>query len=273
MKSSSFVKFLMVSTAMLAGGVAGAQVVSIKGSDTLGAKLVPQLTEAFAAKYPEKKVKFETAAEGSAVAFTSLTNGTAHIGMSSRKATPAELAEAQAKGIKLTEVVACHDMILVIVNKSNPLKKLTKKQVEQIFTGQKKDWSEIGGAPGEISIYARNTSSGTYKDWQKMAMNGRDYAKASQKMAGTEQVVQEVASNKNGVGYVGLAFAEKPGVHPLTIDDTAPIAANATKYAYSRECYYYLPENADANAKDFIAFATSDEGKKIASSLGFVPAE
>jgi len=252
---------------------ADAQVVSIKGSDTLGAQLVPQLAEAFNSKNKDKEVKFEIAAEGSAVAFTALSNGTAQIGMSSRQATPAELAAARAKGITLKEVVACHDMIVVIVNKSNPLKNLTQKEIEKIFTGQVKDWSEIRGMPGAISIYTRNTASGTYKDWQKMAMSGRDYAKGAQKMAGGEQVVQEVASNKNGIGYVGLAFSDKPGIKAMTIDETAPEAANAEKYPYSRKCFYYLPENADANAVAFIEFATGAEGKQIAKSLGFVPAE
>lgn len=253
-------------------GTAGAQVVSIKGSDTLGAELVPQLTEAFNSKHKDKQLKFEIAAEGSAVAFTALANGTAQIGMSSRQATPAEIAAAKAKGIDLKEVVACHDMIVVIVNKSNPLKKLSQKDIEKIFTGQVKDWSEVkGGMPGAISIYTRNTASGTYKDWQKMAMGGRDYAKGAQKMAGGEQVVEEVASNKNGIGYVGLAFSDKPGVKATTIDDVVPVAANAETYPYSRKCYYYLPENADANAKAFVEFATGPEAEQIAKRLGFVP--
>ncbi|QJE98905.1 PstS family phosphate ABC transporter substrate-binding protein [Luteolibacter luteus] len=254
-------------------GTASAQVVSIKGSDTLGAQLVPQLAEAFNAKNKDKPVKFEIAAEGSAVAFTALTNGTAHIGMSSRQATPAELAAAKAKGINLKEIVACHDMIVVIVNKANPIKKLSPKEVEKIFTGQVKDWAEVKGMPGEISIYTRNTASGTYKDWQKIAMNGRDYVRTAQKMAGGEQVVEEVSSNKNGIGYVGLAFSDKPGVKGVMIDTIAPLAANAEKYPFSRKCYYYLPENADQNAVAFVEFATSEEGHKIARSLGFVPEE
>jgi phosphate transport system substrate-binding protein len=178
--------------AMLAA-TAGAQTVSIKGSDTLGAKLVPQLAESFSSK--NKGVKFDIAAEGSSTAFPALANGTAHIGMSSRKAKPEEITAARAKGIKLKEVEACHDMIVVITNKSNPIKALTKDQVAKIFTGQVKDWSEVGGTPGPISVYTRNTSSGTYKDWQTLARKGRNYADGSQKMAGTEQIAQEVAKN------------------------------------------------------------------------------
>jgi phosphate transport system substrate-binding protein len=248
---------------------ASAQSISIKGSDTLGAKLVPQLAESFKAKHPE--VKFEIAAEGSATAFQALANGTAQIGMSSRKAKPDEITAASSKGVILKEIEACDDMIVVITNKSNPIKALTKGQVAKIFTGQVKDWSEVGGNPGPISIYTRNTSSGSYKDWQNLAMAGRDYPSSSQKMAGTEQIAQEVAKNKNGIGYVGLAFAKASGVRDLKIDGVAPVAENSKKYAYSRTCYYYIPENAQALAKEFVEFALGSEGQVIAKKIGFVP--
>jgi phosphate transport system substrate-binding protein len=253
----------------LLAATASAQNISIKGSDTLGAKLVPQLAESFSSK--NKGVKFEIAAEGSSTAFPALANGTAQIGMSSRKAKPEEITAARAKGIKLKEVEACHDMIVVIVNKGNGLKALNKDQVAKIFTGQVKDWSEVGGTPGPISVYTRNTSSGTYKDWQALAMKGRNYADGSQKLAGNEQIAQEVAKNKNGIGYVGLAYSKASGVNDVTIDGVQPVAGNATKYAYSRACYFYIPETADATAKAFVDFAIGDEGQKIAQRLGFVP--
>jgi phosphate transport system substrate-binding protein len=253
----------------LLAATAGAQTISIKGSDTLGAKLVPQLAESFKSK--NGGVKFEIAAEGSSTAFPALANATAQIGMSSRKAKPEEITAARAKGIKLNEIEACHDMIVVIVHKSNPLKKLTKDQVAKIFTGQVKDWSEVGGAPGPISVYTRNTSSGTYKDWQSLAMKGRNYASGSQKLAGNEQIAQETAKNKNGIGYVGLAYAKSNGIHDVIIDGVQPVAANAKKYAYSRACYFYVPDNADATTKSFMDYAVSAEGQKIAQRLGFVP--
>jgi phosphate transport system substrate-binding protein len=247
----------------------GAQTISIKGSDTLGAKLVPQLAESFRSKNSE--VKFEIAAEGSSTAFPALANGTAQIGMSSRKAKTEELTAARTKGVELKEVIVCHDMLIVIVNKGNPIKNLTKEQVARIFTGQVKDWSEVGGAPGPISIYTRNTSSGTYKDWQGLAMKGRDYPATSQKMAGHEQIAQEVAKNRNGIGYVGLAYTKANGIHTVKIDGVEPIPANAKKFVYSRPCYLYIPESADASAKAFVDFAVSPEGQKIAERIGFVP--
>ena len=144
----------------------------IKGSDTLGAKLVPQLAEQF--KSQHSGTTFDIAAEGSTTGIAAIIDGTAEIGMSSRRAKPAEVSAASAKGKNLKPTDVAYDGIAVIVNSANPIKSLTKKQVEQIFTGDVTDWSAVGGSGGKISIYTRNTSSGTYSDWKELAMKIRD---------------------------------------------------------------------------------------------------
>ena len=256
--------------AALLTAVASAQTISLKGSDTLGAKLIPQMAEKYKAD-GHADVKFEIAAEGSSTAFPALANGTAQIGMSSRKVKDDERTFCRTKGVYLKEHEVCHDMIVVIVNKNSPLAKLTKDQVAKIFTGQIKDWSEIGGAPGKISIYTRNTSSGTYKDWQKLAMGGRDYPSSSLKMAGNEQIAQEVAKNKNGIGYVGLAYAKTAGTKTIVIDGVEPVAKNAKAYAYSRLCYFYAPEKPTAEAEAFMKYVESAPGQEIVRKVGFIP--
>jgi len=261
------ISILIASAALVT--MAGAQTLSIKGSDTLGAKLVPQLAEAVKAA-GNKGVKFEIAAEGSSTAFPALANGTAQIGMSSRKVKDDERTNCRTKGVYLKEHPICHDMICVLVNKNSPLSNLTKDQISKIFTGQVKDWSEIGGAPGPISIYTRNTSSGTYKDWQKLAMGGRDYPSSSLKMAGNEQIAQEVAKNKNGIGYVGLAYSKTPGTKALVIDGVEPVAQNAKKYAYARLCYLYAPDKPTPEAEAFINFTKSPAGQAIIEKVGFI---
>ena len=166
----------------LVGTEASADKLVIKGSDTLGAKLVPQLAEQFKAQNPG--TTFDIAAEGSTTGIAAIIDGTAQIGMSSRRAKSAEVAAASGKGVNMKPTIVAYDGIGVIVNAGNPIKGLTKKQVEQIFTGEVTDWSAIGGSGGKISIYTRNTSSGTYSDLKELAMKKRDYAPGSQKMAG-----------------------------------------------------------------------------------------
>src|SRR5438309_1918264 len=139
----------------------------IKGSDTLGAKLVPQLAEQFKAQHPG--TTFDIAAEGSTTGIAAIIDGTAQIGMSSRRAKPAEVGTASSKGINMKPTIVAYDGIAVIVNANNPVKSLTKKPVEQIFTGEVTDWSSGGGSGGKISVYTRNTSSGTYSDFKELA--------------------------------------------------------------------------------------------------------
>src|SRR5207253_1940135 len=126
----------------------------IKGSDTLGAKLVPQLAEQFKSQHPG--TTFDIAAEGSATGFAALIDKTAAIGMASRPAKPEEIGNAKAKGVGLKETIVAYDGIAVIVNTASSIKGLTKKQVEQIFTGEITDWSAVGGSGGKISVYTRN---------------------------------------------------------------------------------------------------------------------
>ena len=146
----------------------------IKGSDTLGAKLVPQLAEQFKAQHPG--TTFDIAAEGSTTGIAAIIDGTAQIGMSSRRAKTSEVGAAASKGKHMKPTIVAFDGIAVIVNSANPIKGLTKKQVEQIFTGDVTDWSAVGGSGGKISVYTRNTSSGTYSDFKELAMKKRDYA-------------------------------------------------------------------------------------------------
>jgi phosphate transport system substrate-binding protein len=243
----------------------------IKGSDTLGAKLVPQLAEAFKAKSPG--TTFDIAAEGSTTGIAAIIDGTAQIGMASRRAKPSEVGAASGKGINMKPTIVAYDGIAVIVNSANPIKGLTRKQVEQIFTGDVTDWSAVGGNPGTVSIYTRNTSSGTYSDFKELAMKKRDYAPSGQKMAGNEQIASEVGKNANGIGYVGLAYTKAGGIKVVAIDGAVPSvkSVQAKTYPYARPTFYYTNGEPSGVAKAFLDFTISPAGQKIVQQVGFVP--
>ena len=267
-------KLLQTVTAAFAGialtaAVQGQTKLVIKGSDTLGAKMVPQLAEAY--KAAGNNVSFEIAAEGSSSCFTALLSGTADFGMSSRGIKASEKNKFASSGKEAVEHVAGVDMIAVIVNEANGVKKLTKDQIAGIFTGTITDWSEVGGKAGTINVYTRNTSSGTYKTFQKLAMNKKDYGKNSQKMAGNEQIAQETAKDINGIGYVGLAYVKKDGIAPVAVDGVLPDPAKANEYALSRNLYYYSIGQPTGEAAKFITWATTAaEAGKIIESVGFI---
>jgi len=252
-------------------GIVRADTIVIKGSDTLGAKLVPQLAEQFKSQHPG--TTFDIAAEGSATGFAALIDKTAAIGMASRPAKPEEIANGKAKGVEMKETTVAYDGIAVIVNTANSIKGLTKKQVEQIFTGEVTDWSAVGGSGGKISVYTRNTSSGTYAEFKELAMKKRDYAPDSQKLAGNEQIAQEVSKNPNGVGYVGLAYTKAAGIKVVPIDGASPSKESvlAKTYPYARPTFYYTNGDPTGAIKEFIDFTIGPEGQKIVEQVGFVP--
>lgn len=267
--------FTIISAVALvcASTTAQAERLVIKGSDTLGAKLVPQLAEQFKAEHPD--ATFDIAAEGSTTGIAALIDSTAQIGMSSREAKPAEIAAAKAKGVTLKETIVAYDGIGVIVNSANPISNLTKKQVEQIFTGDVTDWSAVGGKSGTISIYTRNTSSGTYSDWKELAMKKRDYTPSAQKMAGNEQIAAEVSKNPLGMGYVGLAYMKASGIKVLTVEGKAPTqgAVRDKSWPYARPTFYYTNGEPAGLAKAFVEFTLSPAGQKIVGDVGFVPVQ
>lgn len=264
---------LLFLAALSAATIASAQKLVIKGSDTLGAKLVPQLAEAYKATHPG--VTFEIAAEGSSTGIAAIIDGTAQIGMSSRRAKASEMSAGTAKGVILKPIVVAHDGIGIVVNSGNPLTKLTKRQIEQIFAGDITDWSAVGGKAGRISVYTRNTSSGTYSDFKQLAMNNRDYASSSQKMAGNEQIAAEVGKNANGIGYVGLAYLNSPGAKTLPVDGQLPTTESVQKHTYpfARPTFFYTNGAPSGEAAKFIEFTLSPEGRTMIEKVGFVATE
>ena len=263
--------FVTVLVGISALTVARGDAIVIKGSDTLGAKLVPQLAEQFKAQHP--RTTFDIAAEGSATGLAALIDKTAAIGMASRPAKPEEIANGKGKGVDLKETIVAYDGIAVIVNTASSIKGLTKKQVEQIFTGEITDWSAVGGSGGKISVYTRNTSSGTYAEFKELAMKKRDYAPDSQKLAGNEQIAQEVGKNRNGVGYVGLAYTKASEIKVVPIDGASPSKESvlAKSYPYARPTFFYTNGDPTGVVKDFIDFTVGPEGQKIVEQVGFVP--
>ena len=260
---------LTFAAAALAGSAVAQDKLAVKGSDTLGAKMMPRLGDSY--KAAGNAVTFEIEDKGSSTAFTNLEAGTADIGMSSRPAKDSEIEKFAAKGQELIGHVAATDMIAVIVNESCPVDNLTLKQIEGIFTGDITDWSELGGTPGKISAYTRNEQSGTYASFQKLAMAKRDYGSNTQKMEGNEPIATEVANDKNGIGYVGKAYAKKEGVKAISVDGVAFSSENKDSYPIARKLWWYTIGQPEGAAKKFLDWATgSAEAAEIISKVGFI---
>jgi phosphate transport system substrate-binding protein len=272
MKTTSSATALIVSLALGATALVNAEdsKIDIKGSDTLGAKLVPQLKNAYIKDNPS--VKIDILAQGSSHAFSNLDAGSADIGMSSRGVKQKELDMFEAKGNALVEHVAAWDMIAVIVNEKNPVRKLSLKQIEGIFTGTITNWSEVGGPDATISVYTRNTSSGTYKSFSELAMSKKDYGTKCQKLEGNQPIVTEVAKNTNGIGYVGFAYAKGDHFKTIKVEGVSAKVSKIADYPLARKLYYYTVGEPTGEAAKFLKWATSsDTANDIVSEIGFIP--
>jgi phosphate transport system substrate-binding protein len=104
-------------------------------------------------------------------------------------------------------------------------------------------------------------------------MKKRDYASASQKMAGNEQIAAEVGKNPNGIGYVGVAYIKAPGVKVIPIEGTLPTKEQvlSKKYPYARPNFFYTNGEPSGEAAKFINFVLGAEGQRIVEKVGFIP--
>ncbi len=262
-------RFTAVVSFLFLSCVLQAQDILIAGSDTLGAKLIPQLAEAYRKKHPD--VNFQIQAEGTSTGFLALLEGDCEIGMASRPATPEEVKRFEKKNLQVSRFLIAHDMIAVIVHENNPVKNLSSGHLKDIFTGKADSWDGYGGK-GPLKAMTRNTSSGTYKIFQHLALNGEAYGQHILKMAGSLQVHQEVALDPQLISYVGIAYANAPGLKPVALDGIPPTPANAHRYPLTRDLFLYTTQRITPEAQSFLEWVLySPQARKVVSDSAFIP--
>ncbi len=273
-------KKLTIALALLFSIVGFAQaqklVFKIKGSDTC-LPLSQKEVEEYMKKNPNASIT--VTGGGSGVGLSALISGTTDIAQSSRKMKMDEKLKMQEAGKSaFKEVIIACDALSVIVNPANKVSKLTREQLEGIFTGKIKNWKEVGGDDLNIVVYSRESSSGTYDFFKEHVLNNKNYAKTALMMPATGAIVQSVSQTKGAIGYVGIAYMEntvkaievsydkgKTFVKP-NIDN----AKNKT-YPIVRPLYYYYLNSAETKVKPFVDFILSTEGQKIVLKEGYVP--
>ena len=166
----------------------------------------------------------------------------------------------------------------VYVNAANKLDSLCLEEIRDIFTGKITNWKELGGADAPIILYSRENSSGTYEFFKEHVLLGRDFAPKAQTLAGTAQVLQQVAQDPNGIGYGGAAYgsgakhikvAATKGGEPIDPTEESVISQ---KYPIWRHLFVYLnPELEKGEVKLFLDWIRSDEGQKVVKEVGYYP--
>jgi len=268
-------KNLLISALLiLSASAAFAGNITIKGSDTM-----VRLGQRWAEEYMKihKDVTLQVSGGGSGTGIAALINGGTDICQASRDMKLQEYANAESKGIKIHKVAVALDGIAVFVNEANPIKELSLEQLRGIYTGSITNWKEVGGPSHIIIVYGRENSSGTYAYFKEYVLKNEDYADATQTLPGTAAVVNAVGQDKFGIGYGGLAWSK--GVKALAVkkDEKTPgvepsmeTVINAT-YPISRELYWFFNGAPSGELKDFLNWALSADGQKIAEETDYVP--
>ena len=264
------------------------------GSDSMN-NMMALWAEGFLRFYPNVQIEIE--GKGSGTAPPALIAGTAHFGPMSREFRGSELDGFENRyGYPVTAMPVAVDMLAVYVNKDNPIKGMTLQQADAIFSSTRRGghpeaitrWGHLGlggaWANRSISIYGRNSASGTYGFFKENALFGGDYRDEVKEQPGSSSVVQGVASEINGIGYSGIGYmtADVRAV-PLTADPNGtPVPATAQN-AYSGEYplarYLYVYINArpggqlDPLRREFVRYMYSRQGQLDVVRDGYYPVD
>lgn len=247
---------------------------TVKGSDT-----VLPLSQKEAETYMKKNSgsSITVVGGGSGVGISALMDGTTDIAMSSRKMKMDEKLKLQEAGRAFKEVTIAQDALAVIVNPSNSVSKLTREQIEGIYTGKIKNWKEVGGADMQIIVYARETSSGTYEFFKENVLNRKNYASSCLNMPATGAIVQSVSQTKGAIGYIGIAYMDK-AVKDIAVSydkgktfvmASVENAKNKT-YPIVRPLFYYYPTTKEKIVKPFVDYVLSAEGQAVVEKVGYI---
>ena len=259
------------------------------GSDTLN-NLMTLWAEGFKALYPNVNIQIE--GKGSATAPPAMIEGTAQLGPMSRGMKSEEINAFEKKfGYKPTEIKVAIDALAVFVHKDNAIRGLTMKQLDGIFSSTRKSgaseiltWDQAGlaGWAGRtVSIYGRNSASGTYGFFKDHALDKGDFKNTVKEQPGSSAVVQGVSADQYGIGYSGIGYATS-GVKavPLASEDgkfIEPTYDNCLSgdYPMARFLFVYINKKpgapVDKLTGEFLKFVLSKTGQTIVVKDGYFP--
>jgi phosphate transport system substrate-binding protein len=277
-------------------------ILSMHGSNTIGAQLAGALAEAFLKRQGAQTVRtvagphpdefsvlgsmpgdarpkaIEIQAHGSATAFPDLAAGKCDIGMASRRAKPEEAALLAKLGDMTSpacEHVVGLDGLAIIVNKSNAVTALSLGQIAKIFTGEIADWKDAGGAAGPIKVLARDDKSGTYDTFKALVLGKRQLVAGAVRVEDSRELSDRVAGDPSAIGFIGLPYIRGAKALAVSEPGTTPLVPNrltvATEdYLLSRRLFLYTAASPNPLVRRFVEFALGSDGQDIVAQIGFV---
>jgi phosphate transport system substrate-binding protein len=268
------VKFLAAAFAFFVGilSATAQDKIIIRGSNTVGEELAPQLIAAYKKEHAD--TSFDLEFKGTGYGIGALMGGFCDIAAASHAVGKEQEEIAQIHGVKFKEYVIGAYAVAVQVNAANPVGNLSSNQVAALFTGKISNWKAVGGPDAPVHLFVRNPVSGTHLGFKELAMGNQDYDEHVQFFTNYLGIADAVAQDPDGIGYTGLDLLQHAGTKAVTIDGVAPSIAtvNAGKYLYARTLRFYTDADKEAaTAKDFITFVLSAPGQAVLTQMGDAP--
>lgn len=263
-----------------AGAGGRAQIIENKGSDTL-VNLALAWAEAYMEAHPEVSVSVTGGGSGTGIA--AMINGTVSVANASREMKPEEIAAAKANGVSPVEFVVARDAIAVVVSPSNPVQSLSIQQISDIYTGEIKNWMEVGGENRPIVLLSRESNSGTYVYFLENVIrmeNSRSkllFSPDTLLMPSSEGISSEIRQNPNAIGYDGLGYVtgdlkviavSKSANGPFVVPSAQTVKNGS--YPIARPLYMYTAGQPEGQIKGYIEWIYNG-GQTLVAKLGFVP--
>ncbi len=257
------------------------KMIQVKGSDTM-VNLVQILAEEYMAQNPGASLA--VLGGGSGTGITGLINQTCDIADHSREWKQKEIDQAWEKGVTPRFFVIAVDGLSIIVNEKNPLDRLTMAQVGSLYRGEIKNWKVLGGPDKAVSLYGRQSNSGTYTFMQEHVLGNKNYSTDMKEMNGNAQIIESILQDEGGVGYVGVGYLFdkdgkiRSGLKILNISKEpnaqaySPLdktAVDSKKYPVSRPLYQAVNGKPSGEIAKFLMWETGPEGQKIVEREGF----
>jgi len=267
---------------LAACGPSDVESITVRGSDT-EVNLALDLAETYMKK--DSAISIAVTGGGSGGGIASLLNKKTDIANSSRPMQPKELEIAEERGVEPVDIIFAVDALAVVVHPAVTVDALTVEQIGQIFAGEITNWQEVGGADKDISLYGRQSNSGTFVFFRKNIIQG-EYASSMKQMNGTAQIIESVKRDEEAIGYVGIGYIINEegelmeGIKPLSIkpDQNAPAvsptnreAINNGEYTITRPLFQFTDGVPTGKLLDFIQFELSEEGQQIVQRNGYFP--
>lgn len=261
-----FIIMMMVAALTLSvfAGCGNKSSVTTDGSTSME-KVIGALGEAF---QKDTGISFTYNPTGSGSGIKAVQEGRCDIGLSSRDL------KAEEKEAGLNGVVLAYDGIAIIVNPENTVSDLSLEKIAKIYTGEIKNWSEVGGKDAEIVLIGREAGSGT-RDGFESITDTEDACKYRQELTSTGDVITTVSQNPGAIGYASVASV-KDSVKAVTVDGVAPTEENIKNGSYVVQRPFVLVTKIDKELSDaafkFFTYITSADANDIISAAGVVPA-